>query len=239
MLLRLLLPLALATSAPAALTTVTFDTADAPGDGQGWWTTLNSGSPENYIFLTGYAYATGLPYPQPILEHRGHLSFMVTGVTDPIVSATLRLSQWGAISNGTVGAGNVTLGLFDVSTDANVLNSSSGAQASIFADLGSGTSYGSKVIATQFSQTRVLEIPLNSAAIAAIQNNAVFSVGMAMLDGNGSQTHYLFGNTGLVPSPFVHELRIVTIPEPATFSLAGAGLLLSACRRRRRVACEA
>lgn len=212
--------------------TLTFNTFDAPGDGQGWWTLTEPSSPDNYIFVTGYGIDGNAPFPYPIIESRAHLSFSISGISAPIQSAVLRLSQLASYSNGNQFSGIVTLGLFDVSTDAAILNSVGGIQPDIFNDLGSGISYGASVIPISFDSSRVLEIPLNQAAIAAIQNGAVFSVGMAMLDGDGTKSHYLFGATGSLPTPFVHELRIQTVPEPNCVILLGVALIFRRWRQR-------
>jgi hypothetical protein len=129
----------------------------------------------------------------------------------------------------------VKLGLFDVQTDSNVLNSVSGIQTSIFDDLGSGVSYGVTTIDITYDDNRVLEIPLNTQAIAKLANGTVFSVGMVVLDRQGTGSTYLFGNSGGVPRPFVHELRIQTaaIPEPSS-ALCGCAVAIAACVTRGR-----
>lgn len=213
--------------------TLTFDTFDAPGDGQGWWTLSRPSVPSNNLFTTGYVLDGSQPLPYPIIESRAHLSFQIAGISEPIQSAVLRLSQQGSSSNGDLFSGNVTLGLFDVTTDAVVLNSSAGLQPDIFNDVGSGLSYGVSIIPITRDSARVIEIPLNQAAISAIQNGAVFSVGMAMLDGDGMKEHHLFANTGLTPNPFIHELRIQTgpVPEPSCLMLLAVASLFRRWRR--------
>lgn len=214
--------------------TLIFNTDDAPGDGQGWWTLDIPSSVSNQSFLTGYAINPDAPFPYPIIEYRAHLSFQITGINEPIQSAVLRLSQLASYSNGNQFSGMVTLGLFDVSTDPVVLNSTGGIQPDIFNDVGSGVSYGISVIFITREPGRILEIPLNDAAIAAMQNGAVFSVGMRMLDGDGTVSHHLFANPGLLPDPWIHEVRVTTVPEPACVSLLGLGLLLPRWRRSGR-----
>ena len=212
--------------------TITFNTVDAPGDGQGWWTLTEPSSPANYIFLTGFAIDGFAPFPYPIIEYRSHLSFSISGITAPIQSAVLRLSQQDSYGDGGPFVGSVTLGLFDVTTDGTLLNTTGGVQPTIFNDLGSGISYGTSTITLSHDSSRILEIPLNQAAISAIQNGAVFSVGMAMLDGDGTQSHYIFGSASPAPNPFVHELRVQTVPEPSCLMLFGVALLFQSWRRR-------
>ncbi len=221
-------------NAVCSAATLTFNTFDAPGDGQGSWTLSRPSSPSNLSFLTGYAIDGTAPFPYPIIEYRSHLSFSISGISAPIQSAVLRLSQLASYSNGNQFGGIVTLGLFDVATDATLLNSIGGVQPSIFEDVGSGISYGTSVISISFDSSRVLEIPLNQAAISAIQNGAVFSVGMAMLDGDGTQDHHLFANPGLLPNPFVHELRVQTVPEPNCLTLLTAALIFVPRRHSKR-----
>lgn len=211
--------------------TLIFNTSDGPGDGEGSWTLSRPSLPSNPSFLTGYTINPDAPFPYPIIEYRAHLSFSISGIAAPIQSAVLLLSQQAGYDIA-VDAGTVTLGLFDVSTDAVTLNMASGVQPAIFDDLGTGISYGTAPVSLVHNISRVVEIPLNQAAIAAMQNGAVFSIGMRVLEGDGSQDHYLFGNSGLAPNPFVHELRVTTVPEPSCTMLLAVALLFQSWRRR-------
>jgi hypothetical protein len=216
-------------AAQAAGTLTTFNTDNAPGDGRGWWTLQKGSSPSNPIFVAGYIQDSVSPFP--IIESRSHLSFHISGLTDPIESALLRITKWGVLANG-VTSGHITMGMFDVTTDGTVLNSAAGIQPAIFADLGGGVSYGTFQISATWNNTEVLEIPLNRQALDAIRNDSVFSIGFAVLDGDGTKKHYAFGNTGLTPNPFYHELVVRTVPEPGTCALAGMSAAVLLARRR-------
>lgn len=110
-----------------------------------------------------------------------------------------------------------------MSTDPVVLNTTGGVQPDIFDDLGTGAS----VISVSNDVSGALEIPLNQAGVSAIQNGTVFSVGMRVLDGDGARDHYIFGSASPEPNPFVHELRITTVPEPSSTLLLAVALLVA------------
>lgn len=215
----------------ASVITTTFHTQDGPGDGQGWWTLSVPSSSDNPVMIVGFAVDSRPPFP--IIEYRSHVSFSVHGLEGTIQSAVLRFSQQASFSNGNQLSGSVRLGMFDVSTNPVVLNSTGGVNPTIFGDLGSGQSYGVVPVNVTFDNSRVIELPLNAAGISAIENDSVFSVGLAMQDGTGTQYHYLFGNSGLIPKPWIRELVVTTIPEPAFGLLVLAPLVACALKRSR------
>jgi hypothetical protein len=218
--------------AAATVISATFNTADGPGDGQGWWTQSAASSASNPNMIVGYGNASISPFS--IIEYRSHVSFSIQGLAGQVQSAVLRFSQQASFANGNQLAGSLRLGMFGVSTDPALLNFSGGVNPAIFEDLGSGQSYGIIPVNVTFDNSRVIELPLNAAGIAAIQNGSIFSVGLAVQGGTGSQKHYLFGNSGLIPNPWIHELVVTTIPEPTSCYFVLVSLITCAMRRSRR-----
>jgi hypothetical protein len=93
-----------------------------------------------------------------------------------VTQATLELVRYGVNTPDA----SETIEFFDVSTPAAILNENNGPSPAIFADLGSGTSYGSFVVNSYtFSDTLTLSFVLNAAARADIANAAggFFSIG--------------------------------------------------------------
>ena len=127
-----------------------------------------------------------------------------------VIDAQLSLDAFDIESPG---AGNDYL-LFDVSTSAAVLNDNDGVSAAIFADLGSGTSYGSFFVAEALEFTTI-GLSLNAAAIADLQAAAdageFFSIGGTL------------------------DLGSNAVPEPTSLAIFGLGALgLAIARRARR-----
>ena len=105
--------------------------------------------------------------------------------------------------------------LFDVSTGVRDLVADQSDATDIFADLGSGLVYGSRVVSAADDGTYV-EIALSAAAVASLsQAVGTWSVGGA-LD--------LSREPGPEPEP---------VPEPATLLLLGSGLIVGRRLRRR------
>jgi hypothetical protein len=216
-----------ATVGTASADVFTFNTSDSPFDvgvrNQGWWseTLAATDSSANY--------AVGRNGTGDIL--RNFFTFDLAALSGFTVSAaTLEVRRF-------IASGDPTLSykLSDVSTDAATLNNNTGVSASIFADLGTGTSYGTFLVPTTTgASTDVLTFVLNAAAIADI-NAAVggfFSLG-GSLDPLGAGTQQLFafsGGTG------VQRLVITAtaVSEPATLVLMGSALAALAAHRSRK-----
>lgn len=99
------------------------------------------------------------------------LRFDLSGLSGGVTSVTLELQRYQSLA--------ATYSLFDVSTDPVTLNNNTGTSATIFEDLGTGTSYGSFVVAGAGLPTDVLSFALNAAALADIAGAAggFFSIG--------------------------------------------------------------
>jgi hypothetical protein len=207
---------------------ISFETSQSPftpgSVNQGWWSDTWPNEDLNDNYLTGIA-SFGPHF-------RSFFTFDLSGLDltgQKILSASLELSGFGYSSSDS----SETIGFFDVSTPAAILNHNVGTSAEIFNDLGSGVSYGSFIVpAYAFDATLLFE--LNAAALTSIAKAAggFFSIGGALLTAEVGQ--YLFASSG---GTGIQRLTLVTapaepIPEPTTILLLGGGLLGAAGARR-------
>lgn len=199
-------------------TTVTLSTDQSEftngSPNQGWWSTNafppNLDTNDNYI--VGVTSFIGTTY------FNNFFTFDISSLSGTVVSATLNLQRYFGQSN----LGNVTqsYSLYDVSTDAAVLNFNEGTNSAIFNDLGSGTNYGNYNVTVAGSDTEILNFLLNSSAISDL-NNAILA----------NSDFFSVGGT--------LNLDSETVPEPASILgiLTVAGLGLSR-KRKKRFCCK-
>ncbi len=202
-----------------------FNTSDSPfvlgQDNQGWWNSV-TGHTQNGNYIVGAQSQASI--------FRNFFTFDLSSLTIPAAAATLEIQRYGANSFDMT----ETLGLFDVSTSAGTLNALGPANAAIFNDLGTGTSYGAFDVSTAGNPADILSFPLNSAAVADINAAAggFFSIGGSLTSLNaifaGDET--LFGGSG---SSGVQRLVVEAVPEPATWLLLGTGIGGLWWRRRK------
>lgn len=205
---------------PAIGSTISLSTADneinSESPNQGWWNATLS----NYIGNSNYIVGNGIGGPQ---EFRDFFTFDLSALTgQTVTSATLEVQRY----NG----GDATLGLFDVSTNAIILNTLGAANAAVFADLGTGNSYGTFVVGTG-DPADILGFSLNAAAITDI-NAAIggfFSIGGAMQAGPGNE---LFATSNGGTPEFLVVTTTTITPEPNAKLLFACGLAVLAGRGR-------
>lgn len=210
--------LGLAGLASAAATT--FSTAQSEFDpgvlNQGWWSSLpgyaNEDSNDNHY--------TGLSLPVGVVL-RSFYTFDLSGLPGTVNAASLRVPR-GEQSGG------VNLGLWDVTTAAAVVNNNAGQDSGIFANLGSGRSYGSFTVLPG-AASDYLAFPLNSQALADINDSTgFFSLGAAV----GPQ-EFIFSNSAGKVTFLDLVIDGNSIPEPGSLSLVALAALLAAGAGKR------
>jgi hypothetical protein len=172
-------------------------------------------------------------------ELRSFFAFDLSSVNGTITSATMRLFN-PFVSQFQPGYSSPdpaeTLNIYDVSTPAAEIIAGAG-RAAGFADLGSGTLYGTRVMSAADNGT-VVEIVLNNAALTGLNSSdGLFVLGGA-LGSLGTGDQFVFGHSmaAFVPDhtrQLVLDVASPEIPEPSTIGLAAAGLLLLITLRNR------
>lgn len=198
-------------------------------------------NPTNVGYIAGNAQLG--TSPQTWTVYRNFLTFDLSGITDTITGAVLRLYN---PTNGywSPGQPTETFELFDVSTSITELTAGGSGKSAIYADLGSGTSFGSRVFSSADNNT-IVEIVLNSSAIAALEaaRGSGFAIGGAVTSLDAlNNNEYVFGATGWGTE--IRELVLTTspaaaVPEPSTLAsgmVAGLVGLGYAWRRRKQPA---
>lgn len=217
----LALALACFSAAPASGAGITLSTADnpfSPGTfNQGWWNDSEPRFGENDNYVTGFVGSTSTPN-----TYRGFFTFDLSNVAGRVESAYLEIAVGVSASPDQV----ETIGLFDVSTDAETLNVATGVDLEIFNDLGSGLQYGSADISTSLDSGTILRVNLNQAAVDDInaRPNDYFSIGLSLLSlGHADENELVFAfSQGLENRLVVH---VVPLPASALFLMSALSAL--------------
>ena len=189
---------------PAAALEITVDAYDS-----GWIL------PPNYHIAANENYAAGFSETNAYY-YRNFFRFDLTGISASVTAAVLRIHMGTYLSDDA----SEIYGVFD-------------APSLVYANLGGGTSYGSREIFA--TETGTIDIVLNGAAITDIQNalGGLFDLGgdVISLDATPTTSELLFGNTNEFST---RQLILNPIPEPTTALLLGIGLAGLAVGRHRR-----
>jgi hypothetical protein len=216
-----------AAAKPVAAAPVTIDAVDS-----GFYFSNGTHNPAIETFLTGLLFGS---------EHRSFLVFDLSSITGTISAATMRLfnPEVSPFQHGYVSPDPTeTLTFYDVTAAAADLTGNTAGVAG-FADLGSGTLYGTTTVSAADNGT-VIEIALNNAAVGDLNAaTGLFAFGGALPSIDGPADQYVFGFS-MVDFVADHTrqlvLEIADIPEPSLILLAGiaaAGLMVRRARRRR------
>jgi hypothetical protein len=202
-----------------AVQSVTLTTAQSPFNSgitnQGWWSnrfTQSLAAPNLYTdnYLTGLN-TNGATY-------RGFFTFVIPNLPEEVSHASLEVGLGTSASPDSY----ETLGLYEVVTPPEVLNSKPGVRRlDILEDLGTGNSYGTFDAPIGAPRETLLNIPLNEFAVEHINASVgnFFSVGTSLVDIDplaGAQ--YVFGFTS-GERGYVAKLVLHLVPEPSTFGL--------------------
>jgi hypothetical protein len=199
---------------------------------QGWYDDTGFHNPSNPNYLAGTDYTFALH------EYRNFFVFDLSAFNGHVATATLRLTNPHALSFDS----SETFALFDVSTSVAALTGGTGGLAA-FADLGSGTSYGSVDVdyPNGSSQTNPVDVSLNAAGLAYLNANlgGIVAFGGALttlVRDELALWQNMFGDTTnpdcctpqliLSPSP---------IPIPPAVWLFGSALGVMGVMRRRAI----
>ncbi|MBX3436052.1 MAG: PEP-CTERM sorting domain-containing protein [Planctomycetaceae bacterium] len=174
------------------------------------------------------------------LQFRNWFVFDLSGLTDTIIGAELRLFNpdiEGFQSNDPT----ETYTLFEVLASSAALDAGRSlgdpTGMAIFADLGDGLSYGSKIVSAADNNT-IVSITLNANALASLNAaSGHWIVGGSLTTLGNAQSEWMFGATG--DAGITRQLVLQTdaqnpVPEPSSMILFAVGGLTGIGYRIRR-----
>jgi outer membrane scaffolding protein for murein synthesis (MipA/OmpV family) len=196
----------------------------------GWYDATGFHNPVNTNYLVGDVRGS-ICSPHCTDDFRDFFVFDLSGVNQTIASAKFAVSVTSALDGGYRSADpSENFELHDVGTPIATLVAGAGGVAA-WSDLGTGVVYGSRTM-TAADQSTVVEITLNSSAVAAMNSShGLFGIGgsITTLD-SVANSESLFGFSGLD----LVELRLTLVPEPSTLILLAIGAIVLSTRRELR-----
>jgi hypothetical protein len=205
----------------------TAQTVVIPHTDRGQYSDTGFHNPGNPNYLVG-----GEAFSGPAL-HNNFFIFDLSGVTQPIASATLALSVPGSSAGPGYNSPDPSENyeLHDVTTSIATLLAGTGGVAA-YNDLGSGVIYGSRTM-TAADMGTLVEIALTPAAIAALDSaTGLIGIGGSLTSLDGiANSEFTFGSSGAITD--TTELRLTFVPEPSALSLLGIGAISLLGTRRK------
>ena len=196
----------------------------------------------SYFSVSSWDWSSGIFWDRGVVSNN-YFVFTIPNLTDPIVSAELRVTRQGVSSQSTQ-HDSITYTLFDVLTPIADLTGTPGDMGSVHVDLEGGNVYGSTTILVSGIASDVLSISFSSAGLTAL-NNALgepFAIGGSITEANPSLTWVtgdtlkIFDTGASTPSPVSLVLKTsvdTVVPVPPAIWLLGSGLVgLAAVRRK-------
>lgn len=173
-------------------------------------------------------------------EYRNFFVFDLSSVGENILTAELRL--YNPVNGYSSPDATETYDLYDVTTAVGTLTADNGAGngSAVFADLGTGTQFGSRVVSGADNNTLV-SILLNGSAVSNLNAaSSLWAIGgrLSTVTPGGSNEFF----TGFTGGQFARELVLTTgpaptVPEPGTLALlgvGGVGMAAGAWRNKRK-----
>jgi len=205
---------------PAFSSPVTVNASDS-----GWYSEFGFHNPSNTNYITGF---TGS------LVTRSLFVFDLSSISGVIVSATLRLPNFQSLSPDAT----ETFAIFDVSTALATLTAGGSGLTGIFADLGTGTTYGSGPTPGGVTLGTTQDFGLNAAGLAALNvalgGQVALGGALTTLSGQVLANEYAFGfSQDSIPQLLLETTEAV--PEPGNMLIVlFCGLAMVFASRARR-----
>jgi large repetitive protein len=196
---------------------------------RGWYNELGTHYPYNKNYVVGDNRTNS--FGSCCNDYRNFFVFDLAGVSQPIQLAKLALYVpdvnpddpiMGPGYNSVDASENYEL--YNVETPIDELVAAEAGQLAIYADLSSGSVYGSRTM-TAADIGSVVEITLTSSAISDMNaTHALFAFGGSLTTLDFTRNlEFTFGNTNL--DSYVTELRLTLVPEPSTLLLLAIGTI--------------